>query len=98
MYEFTLGQQTAFRASVTGPAGRRISLRRAGGTDYLQVMASEAFMPAAANPQVVRYILPAGSYVIEIATPDATTLGSYSLATSLDPVSGCAPAPSSPPA
>lgn len=88
-YVVTLTQQTSFTASVTGAAGRRIQVRRAGTTDYVQVMASEAAMPAASNPLTVGYILPAGSYVIEVATPDATTLGAYTLATSVGASSSC---------
>ena len=91
MYEFTLTQQTSFRAQVTGPAGRRVSLRRAGTQDYLQVMASEEFMPSTSNPLEVRYILPAGTYVFEIANPDAGTLGNYTLATSMDVSQACSP-------
>jgi hypothetical protein len=89
MYAVTLAQQAAFTVALTGPAGRRISVRRAGTEDYVQVMASEAFMPAASNPLKVGYILPAGSYVMEVANPDAATLGAYSLATTVGAPAGC---------
>lgn len=89
MYAMTLAQQTSFTAAVTGPAGRRVQVRRAGTTDYVQVMAGEAAMPAASNPLTIGYILPAGSYVIEVATPDATTLGAYTLATTVGAAASC---------
>jgi hypothetical protein len=89
MYQMTLTQQTRFRAQVSGPAGRRISLRRAEIPDYLQVMASEAAMPATSNPLEVDYVLPAGSYIFEIANPDAATLGTYTLKTVVDPTPAC---------
>jgi hypothetical protein len=89
LYAFTLAQQTSFTAQITGPAGRRVSVRRAGTEDFVQLMASEAFMPAASNPLQVGYVLPAGSYVMEIATPDAATLGAYTLATATGLASGC---------
>ena len=89
MYAVTLAQQTAFTVSLTGPAGRRINVRRAGTQDYVQLMASEAFMPAASNPLKVGYILPAGSYIMEVANPDAATLGAYSLATTVGAPAGC---------
>jgi hypothetical protein len=91
MYEFTLTQQATFRAQVTGPAGRRISLRRSGAQGYLQLMASDASMPPATNPLEVDYVLPAGSYVFEIANPDASTFGSYTLNTVLNPTLSCNP-------
>lgn len=91
MYAMTLTQQTAFTASVTGPAGRRISVRKSGTTDYVMLMASEAFMPSNSNPLQVGLILPAGTWVFEIATPDAATLGNYTLATTLGAPQGCSP-------
>jgi hypothetical protein len=89
MYAVTLAQQTAFTVQLTGPAGRRINVRRAGTQDYVQVMASDAFMPPTSNPLQVGYVLPAGSYVMEVATPDAATLGAYSLATTTGLSSSC---------
>jgi hypothetical protein len=88
-YAFTLASQTSFTASVTGANGRRIQVRRAGTIDYVQLMAADAAMPPTANPLVVGYILPAGSYVIEVETPDATTLGSYTLSTSVGAAASC---------
>ena len=90
MYAVTLTQTTAFHAALTGANGRRIQMRRAGTQDYVQVMASEAFMPAAVNPLRAGYLLPAGSYVIEVVTPDAATLGAYTLATTAGLPTGCA--------
>lgn len=89
MYAVTLTQQTSFTVQLSGPNGRRVQMRRAGTVDYVQVMASETFMPAATNPLQVGYVLPAGSYVLEVVTPDATTLGTYSLATTTTLPSGC---------
>jgi uncharacterized protein YjdB len=88
-YAVTLTQQTSFTVQLSGPTGRRVQVRRAGTQDYVQVMASEAFMPAATNPLQVGYVLPAGSYVMEVVTPNATTLGTYSLATTTTLPSGC---------
>lgn len=89
MYAVTLAQQAAFTLQINGPAGRRLSVRRAGTQDYVMVMASEAFMPAATNPLQVGLVLPAGSYVFEVATPDAATLGAYSLASTAGAPDGC---------
>jgi hypothetical protein len=88
-YALTLTQSAAFTVSVTGPAGRRINLRQAGTQNYVQLMASDAFMPPASNPLTVGYVLPAGSYVMEIATPDAATLGAYTVASSTGLPGGC---------
>ena len=91
MYEFTIAQQTAFRAQITGPNGRRVSMRRSGTEEYVQLMGGEAFMPPTSNPLEVRYVLAPGSYTFEIANPDAATLGGYTLATSMDATASCSP-------
>lgn len=90
-YEITLHQQTAFRAQVEGPHGRAISVRRSGTAEYVQLMASEAFMPSTSNPLQVRYVLAPGSYVFEVAAPDSSTLGAYTFGTSLDAGVTCRP-------
>jgi hypothetical protein len=89
MYALTLAQQTSFTAQLTGPNGRRIQVRRAGTDDYVQVMANDAAMPPTANPLEVGYVLPAGSYVVEVVTPDGSTLGEYSLATTAGAATSC---------
>jgi hypothetical protein len=89
MYALTLAQQTAFTVQLSGPNGRRIQVRRAGTTDYVQLMAADAAMPPTANPLQVGYILPAGSYVMEVSAPDAATLADYSLATTAGAPTSC---------
>jgi hypothetical protein len=89
MYALTLAQQTSFTAQLAGPNGRRIQVRRAGTDDYVQVMANDAAMPPTANPLEVGYVLPAGSYVVEVVTPDGSTLGEYSLATTAGAATSC---------
>lgn len=91
MYEFTITEQAAFRAQITGPTGRRVSLRRSDTQDYVQLMASEAWMPSASNPLEVRYVLAPGSYVFEVASPDSVTWGSYTLSTAADAGVTCRP-------
>lgn len=91
MYDFTITTQTAFRAQITGHTGRRVSLRRTGTTQYVQLMASEGWMPSASNPLEVRYVLAPGSYTFEVATRDGATVGSYTLATSTDAAVTCRP-------
>jgi hypothetical protein len=91
MYRFTLTQQTTFRAAITGPAGRRISTRRAGTQSYIQLMGLEEFMPSSSNPLEVNFVLAPGSYVFEIATPDAATLGPYALSTTVVTTTPCMP-------
>jgi hypothetical protein len=54
-------------------------------------MASEDFMPSSSNPLQVDYVLPAGSYVFEIANPDAATLGAYTFKTVMNPTLACDP-------
>ena len=91
MYEFTITQQTSFRASVTGSTGRRLSLRRSGTQEYVQVMAGESFMSPTAPAVEARYVLAPGSYVFEIANQDAATLGTYTLTTAFDATASCSP-------
>jgi hypothetical protein len=91
MYEFTVTTQTAFRAQITGHTGRSVSLRRTGTNRYVQLMASEGWMPSASNPLEVRYVLAPGSYTFEVGTRDAETLGNYTLATNSDGAVTCRP-------
>lgn len=88
-YVVTLTQQTSFTVQLSGPNGRRIVVRRAGTVDYVQLMAAAEFMPPATNPLVIGYVLPAGSYVLEVAPPDANTLGAYTLTTTVGLPTGC---------
>ncbi len=91
MYEFSISTQTAFRAQITAHTGRRVSLRRTGTNHYVQLMASEGWMPSSSNPLEVRYVLAPGSYTFEIETRDATTLGDYTFTTSTDAAVTCRP-------
>lgn len=90
-HRFTLAQQTRFQAEITGPEGRIVNLRSADDGHYVQTMASEAFMPRASNPLVIRYVLAPGTYYWEIANPEPGVYTDYTLKTTLDPTLTCKP-------
>lgn len=78
--QFTTTSQQMVDATVDGPAGRWLLLRK--GDLYVGLQPSTAFSPSAQNPMHLNYILAPGTYVFEPHAPSATATGSYQLSTS----------------
>ncbi|MBC5764567.1 hypothetical protein [Ramlibacter albus] len=77
-YALQLTSQAAFRAEVSGGAGRQLRIFASDGRAVGE-QPSDAFAPAAVDPLTLQYILPAGDYIVRVYSAAATSTGNYTL-------------------
>lgn len=82
-YSLQLAQAAAFKAQVSGQAGRELRVFTAAGR-VVGEQPSDPFAPAAVDPLEIQYALPAGDYRVRVYAPTATATGAYSIKLSTD--------------
>lgn len=90
-YEVTFATEQHFRIQLTGANERSVRVRRKDTGSYVQLMASAGFTPPTSNPLEIRYALNPGTYIIEVQSPAAGTLGDYTLESFADAELTCMP-------
>jgi hypothetical protein len=87
--QFTTTAQQQIDAAVTGANGRTLLLRNATTGLYVGLQPGTAFSPSAQNPMHLKYVIPAGTWVLEPYAPDAATTGAYTLTTTANTKVDC---------